>query len=127
MANVKREKSIANQGEALRLRLTGMGYADIAQAMGYATPSGAHQAVQKALQRTVQEPADELRKIECDRMDAMLAHMWPRVQTGDPRAVEVAMKLAERRAKLLGLDAPTQLDANQDVNVYLHNVDTDRL
>lgn len=122
MANVKREQSIANQGEALRLRLTGMGYAKIAEMMGYATPSGAHQAVQKALKRTVQEPADELRQMESDRMDAMLNAMWPRVEKGDPRAVEVSMKVAERRAKLLGLDAPEQLEAKQDITVKLVNV-----
>ena len=111
-----------NQADALRLRLQGKSYQQIADELGYATPSGAHQAVKKALARTVQEPADELRKVESDRMDAMLSYMWPRVEKGDPRAVEVAMKLAERRAKLLGLDAPEQIETKQDITVSIVGV-----
>lgn len=127
MARIKREQAIVRQGEALRLRLMGKSYQAIADEMGYANASGAANAVKRALDRTVREPADELRQMAVQRLDAMLEPLWRRIANGDPRAVEVAIKLEERRAKLLGLDAPEQVQQQGELVVRLAGVDVSQL
>lgn len=102
--------AVEKQRRALELRKAGKSYGEIARAVGYKGASGAHAAVRLALKKTLQEPADELRKLEIARLDAMLSAVWPRVEMGDPRAVEVALKIEERRSRLLGLDAPAEVD-----------------
>jgi hypothetical protein len=93
---------------ALDLRKAGATYQMIADQLGYGGPSGAYKAVTSALKATLKEPADELRTMELERLDAMLLPLWRRVQNGDERAVDRVLRIMERRAKLLGLDAPAK-------------------
>ena len=94
--------------QALELRKAGATYQAIADQLGYANARGAHKAVASALKATLREPADEVRDLEVARLDAMLLPLWRRVQQGDERAVDRALKIMERRARLLGLDAPSK-------------------
>lgn len=98
------------QLKALQLRKQGVSYAEIAKQVGYKSGSGAHAAVRKALKKTLQEPADDLRKIENERLDSMLAALWDKVEKGDPQAIMAGIKISERRAKLNGLDSPAEVD-----------------
>jgi predicted transcriptional regulator len=70
------------------------------------------QAVSKALLKYLrnlpQESADELRRIEAERLDALYVALAPGIAEGDPRCIEVAVRISERRSKLLGLDVPTK-------------------
>lgn len=43
--------------------------------------------------------------------EAILDGLMPAVLQGDPRAAEAAVKVIERTARLLGLDAPTKINA----------------
>lgn len=97
------------QRQALELRKAGVSYADIAEIVGYKGQSGAHAAVKAALFKTIKEPADELRQLECERLDVMLKSIWPSVLEGSNEAVDRAIKIIARRAALLGLDAPTKV------------------
>lgn len=54
-------------------------------------------------------PAEEVRTLEVARLDAMLLALWPQVKQGNQGAIEKALKVEERRAKLLGLDAPAKI------------------
>ncbi|HKJ76511.1 MAG TPA: hypothetical protein VKA64_04830, partial [Gammaproteobacteria bacterium] len=54
------------------------------------------------------EDAEEVKRLELERLDRMLLSLWPKVTNGDPQAVEKALKVSERRARLLGIDAPTR-------------------
>jgi hypothetical protein len=58
-------------------------------------------------------PAEEVRKLELERLDAWQLRLEQRLDQGeDPiRVIPVGLKVLERRAKLLGLDAPIQVDA----------------
>ena len=94
--------------QALELRKAGATYQAIADQLGYANARGAHKAVASALKLTLREPADEVRDLEVARLDAMLLPLWRRVQQGDERAVDRALRIMERRARLLGLDAPSK-------------------
>lgn len=98
------------QRQALELRKRGMSYADIAGQVGYRSASGAHQAVQRALQKTIHEAAADLREIEVERLDALQDAVWDRAMEGDKDAVDRVLRVMERRAKLLGLDSPMATD-----------------
>jgi hypothetical protein len=49
-----------------------------------------------------------VRELELTRLDAMLLPLWRRVQAGEEKAIDRALRIMERRARLLGLDAPTR-------------------
>ena len=111
MGNQDRElDALERQKQALALRLAGAPYARIAEQLGYRGTGGAHAAVKAALRKTLQEPADEIRTIEEERLNALLLSMWRQAQQGNQGAVDRCLKIMERRARLLGLDAPTKTD-----------------
>jgi hypothetical protein len=97
--------------KALSLRKAGASYDQIARQLGYADASGAYLAVQKALLATIQEPADELRQMEIERLDMICLAIVAEVKKGHLGAIDRWLKVSERRAKLLGLDAPQKVAA----------------
>ncbi len=58
------------------------------------------------LRTTTIDRAEELRDLELQRFDEMTAGLWPQIQRGSPPAVTAAVRVSERRARLLGLDEP---------------------
>lgn len=101
--------------QALQLRASGATYDQIALALGYANRSCAFQAVQRGLRMTLREPADQVRDLELQRLDRLQAALWARAIKGGYRAIETILKLMDRRAKLMGLDAPTRVDITQTI------------
>ena len=100
---------------ALDLRLAGKSFDAIAKALGYASRSGAFMAVDELIKARVAdatEGADELRRLELERLDVMAAGLWPSASKGNPAAVDRMLKIQERRAKLLGLDAPAKQEVS---------------
>ena len=109
MANSERRvQAHERQKQALQLRTAGVAYEEIAARLGYRGRSGAYAAVMRALKATLQEPADELRKLELERLDKLLLGVWPQAVRGNQGSVDRALRIMERRAKLLGLDAPVK-------------------
>ena len=111
--------AVEKQAEALALRKAGHTFEDIAERVGYASKSGAFKAVMSALRKTIQEPADELRRLELERLDVMLKSLWPFILKGSPRHVEIGLKVMDRRAALLGLDAPKQVEDHRTVTIAI--------
>jgi hypothetical protein len=68
---------------------------------------------------------EEYVQLEVASLNAAQAAMWPKVLRGDTVAVERFVKLSERRAKLLGLDAPVQAEVAHEVNVHVEGVQPD--
>jgi len=119
-------KAHDNQLKALELRKAGVSYQRIADTLGYKSASGAHKAVQTALKKTLQEPSDDLRKLEVERLDAALAAVWASVLKGQYGAVDRFLRIQERRARLLGLDAPTKTDVTsggEKITVTIKGID----
>lgn len=54
--------------------------------------------------------AQAYRQTHLLRMQQALGHIWLKVRKGDLDAIRVMLKLMEREAALLGLDAPTKID-----------------
>ena len=92
--------------KALELRKAGVSYDEIARTLGWKHRNGAYYAVKSALKTVKREPATELLTLELERLDALFWAMYPKAKHGDYGAVDRCIKLMERRAKLLGLDAP---------------------
>jgi len=105
------------QRQALELRKSGVSFEVIAKKVGYKDASGAYRAVQTALKKTLQEPADELRAIEVERLDQMLLGLWPKAVKGDTWSVDRVIRIMERRATLLGLDAPLKREITTDITL----------
>ena len=97
------------QLKALEMRRAGHDYRTIATDCGYSNPGNAYRAVTAALRETLQEPADEVRRLEVERIDRLCVPFWPHAELGDYDALAALLKLMKRRADLLGLDAPKRL------------------
>jgi len=92
---------------AFRLRAEGWTYAEIAGQLGYQNPSSARKALLRALDSLLPiEEANEIRRLESARLDALHAKLWSSAMDGDMTAIAGVLRIMERRAKLLGLDAP---------------------
>ena len=110
----RRLRAADRQRQALELRKAGVSFEEIARSLGYAGPSSSYRAVMSALKRTLQEPADEVRKLELVRLDRAQRIAWERMLQGDLEALGKVIKVMERRAKLLGIDAPQKLAQGGD-------------
>ena len=95
------------RAQALELRISGMSYRAIADAMQCAD-STAYELVQSALREIPAQNVEILRTEHDAMIRRLFAKLMPRIDKGEPRAIEVGVKLLERLAKLHGLDAPTR-------------------
>jgi AraC-like DNA-binding protein len=102
--------------KVLELRRAGLTWTRIAEEVGYADHTGAYAAYKRAIKRTQQQPADELRAQELDRVDRLQLAIWPNAMKGDTRAILTIVRLMERRAKLTGLDMPIKIE--QDITTW---------
>ena len=102
----RRLAAVSRQRQALELRAAGHRYEEIASRLGYRGRNGAYKAVMAGIQRTLQEPAEVVRKMELHRLDQLWRAVWPKVAAGELPAVDRALRIMERRAAYLGLDAP---------------------
>jgi len=136
--------------EAARLRSRGLSYEAIGRELGL-DKGNAYHAVQRALEATVAEPAAEVRQLELARLDDMYMAVMKVLEaqhftvsngkliyhpeTGGPllddapvlQAVDRLLKIQERRARLLGLDAATKTEVSGGVRYEIVGVPTDEL
>ncbi|MBF6202144.1 hypothetical protein IU477_30210 [Nocardia cyriacigeorgica] len=61
------------------------------------------------MKRVESEGAAQLRQIEDMRLDVALGKVWPGVEAGDLKAIDMFAKLHDRRVKLHGLAVPEKL------------------
>ena len=110
--------------QAIRLRMAGATINQIATQLEYASEAGAYKAIMRELKQTAQdmgESTEAVRQLELKRLDQMLFPIWNQVLTGDTGAISTALRIQERRASLLGLDAPKQIEARVRVDVISWN------
>jgi transcriptional regulator with XRE-family HTH domain len=94
--------------KVIELRIAGWSQERIAQDLGLSRRR-VRQIIRREIEkarRRLRECADELLQLELDRLDRYLVCLNDRITAGEPRAIEVALKISERRARLMGLDAP---------------------
>ena len=98
---------------AVELRKLGFTYQKIADQLGVSV-SAAHKMVMTALkelnEKTV-EGAEELRRLELERLDEWLLRIAQEIKNGNVLgAIDRGVRIMDRRAKLLGLDAPQRAE-----------------
>ena len=125
----KTPKQAANrlikQVEALKLRAHGYTFRAIAQEMKCNVHT-AHSLVQDAFaaeRKGISEAKADLVELELLRCDTYLKAISEKIQDGDVQAVNAALKVADRRARLLGLDAPSKLEHSGSVTVVASDTD----
>jgi hypothetical protein len=109
---VTRKKNQARRQDAVNMRVAGYSPEEITDTLGYVTPDAASNDIYSALSGIIplaDRSLEALREIHCRRMDMMLKALMPGIERGNNRSVEVAIRILERQAKMLGLDSATQL------------------
>jgi hypothetical protein len=109
--NQRTEEQAYIDTAALKLRSLGYTYQRIADQTGCSKQT-AYARVQRALNAIPAEAAEEYRKLEGERLDALLevsmAKALDPAGKGFLFAVDRCIALMDRRAKLFGLDAPVK-------------------
>ena len=106
----KAKQARENEVLCLRERLAGKSLAQIEREQGWSNAS-------RIFHRAMERPENQLLArqvqihLEALRIDSMQEAIWPRVMLGEPRAIEVAIKVLERRAKMFGLDFDSMVNA----------------
>jgi hypothetical protein len=111
-------------GQALDLRKAGLTFKKIGDRMGV-TEQRAHKMVTDELARLNSkrsENAEAVTRLELERLDALIAAIWPKAEQGDLTAIDRVLAIMARRAKMLGIDqekpsAVTQQQVNVNVEV----------
>lgn len=127
------EEAAERRVKALQLRTEGKTYRAIGAELGV-SEAQAYEDVKRSLKELNEqqaELADEIRRLELERLDALysaaqdvLVAFHPIISNGKrfddlvddgPKlaAIDRMLKVMDRRAKLLGLDAPTQVKNEQ--------------
>jgi hypothetical protein len=101
--------------KALELRKAGATYDQIASSLGLADRSGAYRMVQGAIKEITREPAEDVRTLELERLDALMMAHWAKAKA-DPRVAVVVLQILDRRSRYLGLDAPKKIEQDVTVN-----------
>lgn len=96
---------------AFQIRLKGGSLEDIVATGLYGKVSDAKKALNALMSRDSRETNEAFREMELMRLDELMAAYWPFAVLGTAiKAGEMILKIMDRRARLLGLDAPQKVD-----------------
>jgi len=108
--NERTEEQALIDTEALKYRSRGYTYQQIADTMGCSKPT-AFARVKRALAAIPAEAVDEYRRLEGERLDNLLAIATHQAMTKKSLfAIDRCLAIMDRRARLLGLDAPVRTE-----------------
>lgn len=96
---------------ALKLRLAGIQFKDIGKQLGCSRQRAA-QLVEGEMENIIAQNAElaaQVRDMELVRLDTIQSGIWSQATSGNHGAIDRVLRIMERRSKLLGLDAPQQL------------------
>jgi len=101
---------IDREREIVELRTEGYVWREIAQQVGMST-AGVYKAYNRAMTRVITPAVNEHRELELDRLDILQRTYWQPAVNGNLRAADFVLRVIDKRAKLLGLDAPIKVQA----------------
>lgn len=124
VATVARLEIAQRRTDVLRLRLQGHLLSDIVVAISakYGLPKYNQGAASKDIQvslRSLNEEqkyaAEEYQRYELELMHWIQSKASTRAATGDPESLRVMLAASDRRCKLLGLDSPTLIKVESEI------------
>lgn len=134
----KRTASQAQNAERrerlIAMRRDGISWSRIANELGYVDAAAACTDLRRVLEQRQEQLAislDQHRQLELEKLDRLERATIDILEEGadekDQRlaAVETLRRLSERRAKLLGIDAPTKVEADGVLKVIVESTDFD--
>lgn len=110
-ASARKLRAAEVQAGVLQLRKAGFPLSKIAEQLGI-SKGHASKVVKRALDEFhVSSAADAgaLLALSIARLDGLLMTLWPKATAGNLGAVDRVLAVEARRAKLLGLEAPTKI------------------
>ena len=124
-SSVRRIRTTEKTLRALELRKRGMNYTQIGEKLGCARNTACRYVLSELenLADKCREEAVHVRDIELQRLDALYLKVWEAVEEGDLPAIDRCLRIMERRAKLLGLDAAEKVEHSGDLVINLRSVD----
>ena len=102
-------QKLIRQRTALGLYMAGYNYAEIGRELGL-EQSTIRRYIRDLIQESSIEIADEIRDVELARMARLDRTFWPMALKGDHKAARIVLETMQRRAKMLGLDAPKKIE-----------------
>jgi hypothetical protein len=102
---------------AYDMRIQGRTYRQISKALNI-SETAAYNCVKNCVLNNdtkLREKAEELRRIELERLDQMYRALMPRIKWGDPNAIEKGLKIMQQRGKYVpDLTEPDKLRLGED-------------
>jgi len=109
-ARARRIQAQENRSRAVELRKLGMSYQEIGKQLGISAQA-AHKTVQKAMTEVKARQEDDAKiakTLELEKLDNVEMRLWTESKTAAVPAFNTMLKVFERRARLMGLDAPVK-------------------
>lgn len=99
------------------LRKLGYSQPEIARELGIDQPTVSRDLAlcYDAYRKQQEEEKPEIARIELSRLDALQKVFMAKALEGDQQSGALTLRISERRAKLLGIDAPQKLQVDADL------------
>jgi len=90
-------------------RINGLTYRQLAAKYNL-SPAAVHGIVRGYTDNAIKPAAEELVQLEIDRHERLLNALEPKIEAGDVKAIEAAVKVSMSYRKLIGVDAATKVN-----------------
>lgn len=124
--SVRRIKTTEKTLKALELRKRGMNYTQIGEKLGCARNTACRYVLSELenLADKCREEAVHVRDLELHRLDELYLIAYHAISDGNDLAgIDRCLRIMERRAKLLGLDAAQKVDVNGIAELHFDRED----
>ncbi len=108
-AKAERDRNIIDD------RFKGLTYAKLSEKYGI-EESACYKIIKKHTDAMIKPAAEELVNLEISRLERLLTALDPKIERGDTKAIEVAIRLSESLRKLTGVDAAIKLEVEHTAN-----------
>jgi len=115
----ERTSAVERRVKAFELRKQGQSYRAIGQVLGVSHAQAQRDVVEELdrLNALTRAHAEDYRRLQLERLEDLLAAVWPAAIDGDIAAQGAVLRIIERQSRLLGLDAPARIDIEQRIRI----------
>jgi len=127
-SSVRRIRTTEKTLKALELRKRGMNYTQIGEKLGCARNTACRYVLSELenLADKCREEAVHVRDLELQRLDDLYLIAYRAIIDGyDLAGIDRCLRIMERRAKLLGIDAAAKVDVQGLVDIHFDKEDED--